>query len=250
MMANSMAVPAPGRDRETMRLAAQAASVLVVEDDMALAHGLMRVLEDQRYRVVHAATGEAALAALADKEFDALVLDIGLPGIDGFEVLRRLDPAGKCAVLIVSAYERVDHRVRGLDLGADDYLVKPFAIEEFEARIRALLRRSQSRRNDLIEVGGLSVDLIGKRAWIDDLPVEVTAREWSVLVQLLLRVGQVVGKDKIQAALGGDVQSLSDNAVEVYVSRLRAKLSGAGVSIRTLRGFGYMIEEPRADARR
>jgi DNA-binding response OmpR family regulator len=139
--------------------------------------------------------------------------------------------------------------VRGLDLGADDYLVKPFAIEELEARMRALLRRSQLHRNARVEVARLAVDLIGKRAWNGDAPLELTAREWSVLTQLLLRIGQVVSKEQLQQALGGsDEAALSDNAIEVYVSRLRVKLAGAGVVIRTLRGFGYMIEEPRTAA--
>jgi DNA-binding response OmpR family regulator len=223
--------------------------VLVVEDDGPLAAGMVRVLETQGYAVETAASGEAALELLAQHEFDALVLDIGLPGIDGFELLARLDPARKCGVLIVSAYDRIEQRVRGLDLGADDYLVKPFAIEELEARMRALLRRSQLHRNARVEVARLAVDLIGKRAWNGAAPLELTAREWSVLTQLLLRIGQVVSKEQLQQALGGsDEAALSDNAIEVYVSRLRVKLAGAGVVIRTLRGFGYMIEEPRTAA--
>lgn len=245
----TMSAPAPRGAGNVLRHSIQfRPRILVIEDDLALAAGLINVLETQNCSVVHCASGEGGLAALADGDFDALVLDIGLPGIDGFEFLSRLDPARKCGVLIVSAYDRIEQRVRGLDLGADDYLVKPFAVEELEARIRALLRRNQERRSARIEVAGLAVDLIGKRAWIGETAIDLTAREWSVLTQLLLRVGQVVGKDQIQQALGGDQQSLSDNAVEVYISRLRGKLVGAGVSIRTLRGFGYMIEEPRGVA--
>ena len=245
---NAIAAQAVGAEREPVRRADRPTpKILVVEDDLPLAEGLVRILEAQGYAVVHTGTGEAALAALAKAKFDALVLDIGLPGMDGFEVLSQLGPARSCAVLIVSAYDGVEQRVRGLDLGADDYLVKPFAVAEFEARVRALLRRGQAHRNERIEVAGLAVDLVGKRAWVDAAPVNLTAREWSVLTQLLLRVGQVVGKDQLQQALGGDRQSLSDNAIEVYVSRLRVKLAGAGVDIRTLRGFGYMIEEPLAN---
>lgn len=225
--------------------AAPKAKILVVEDDAALAEGMVGVLAAQGHDVVRAASGEAALTAMAAASFDALVLDIGLPGIDGFEVMSRLDPAANCAVLIVSAYDRVEQRVRGLDLGADDYLVKPFAVEELEARMRALLRRSLAQRNARLEIGGLAVDLEGKRAWIDDAPLELTAREWSVLDLLLARIGQVVTKEQLQQALVGGGQPLSDNAIEVYVSRLRVKLANAGVNIRTLRGFGYMIEEPR-----
>lgn len=244
---NSVSVQAPRVLPEAVRRGATATPrILVVEDDKPLAQGLVRVLEGEGYEVVHTDSGEDALTKLAATSFDAMVLDIGLPGIDGFEVLSRLDPARKCPVLVVSAYDRVEQRVRGLDLGADDYLVKPFAVEELEARVRVLLRRQQSQQLARIEVGGLVVDLVGMRAWVNGASMDLTAREWAVLNQLLARVGQVVSKDQIQQALGSDQQSLSDNAIEVYVSRLRVKLAGAGVSIRTLRGFGYMIEEPRA----
>ena len=245
MGGNGTAMPAERTGREHVRRSARTLpKVLVVEDDLPLAEGLVNILEAQGCEVVHTGSGEGAVAALAAAHFDALVLDIGLPGIDGFDVLGHLDPARDCAVLIVSAYDRVEQRVRGLDLGADDYLVKPFAVAELEARIRALLRRSQAQRNERIEVAGLAADLLGKRAWIGETPVNLTAREWSVLTRLLLRVGQVVGKEQLQQALGNDRQALSDNAIDVYISRLRVKLAGAGVSIRTLRGFGYMIEEP------
>ena len=246
MVSAGMDVPVQGTSGGVgKRAEKRAPKVLVVEDDAPLADGIVRVLESQGCDVELAVSGEDALAAVAQGDFDALVLDIGLPGIDGFEVLARLDPARKFGVLIVSAYDRVEQRVRGLDLGADDYLVKPFAVEELEARMRALLRRSHAHRNARIELGGLSVDLVGKRAWNGEAPMELTAREWSVLTQLLLRLGQVVSKDQLQQVLGGDQAVLSDNAIEVYVSRLRVKLAGAGVVIRTLRGFGYMIEEPR-----
>lgn len=249
MAANAAEAPLQGAWRGQVRKTPARARVLVVEDDTALADGMLRMLAEQGYEVVHAASGEAALTALAAARFDVMVLDIGLPGIDGFEVMTRRDRAAECAVLIVSAYDRVDQRVRGLDLGADDYLVKPFAIEELEARIRALLRRSQAQRSAHLEFGGLAVDFSGKRAWVAGTPLDLTAREWSVLDQLLARVGQVVGKDQLQQVLAGDHQPLSDNAIEVYVSRLRVKLAGTGVNIRTVRGFGYMVEELRGTPR-
>jgi two-component system OmpR family response regulator len=225
---------------------ATAPSVLVVEDDRMMAESMAQILQAQGCAVVHANCGRAALQQLAAGAFDALVLDIGLPDIDGFEVLNRLPVERPYGVLIVSAYDRVDQRVRGLDLGADDYLVKPFASEEFEARMRALLRRSRTRRNKRIEIAGLAVDVAGKRAWVNEVAMELTAREWTVLMALLARIGQVVGKDQLQELLAGDRQSVTENAIEVYVSRLRTRLDGSGVNIRTLRGFGYMIEEPRA----
>lgn len=219
-------------------------SILVVEDDRAMADSLARILQAQGQAVVCVESGIAAIEHLATGEYDAVVLDVGLPDIDGFEVLSRLPAERPYGVLIVSAYDRVDQRVRGLDLGADDYLVKPFAGEEFEARMRALLRRAHTRRTHRIEVADLTVDVIGKRAWVRDTPLELTAREWMVMITLLARIGQVVGKDQLQEVLAGDRQSLTENAIEVYVSRLRGRLEGSGIAIRTLRGFGYMIEEP------
>lgn len=246
MVLNSVSAAARPAQAPVRRAPSAVQRVLVVEDDLPLAEGMIRILDGLGYAVTHAVSGEEALAAVGGGDFDAMVLDIGLPGIDGFQVLEKIDPERNFAVLVVSAYDRVEQRVRGLNLGADDYLVKPFAVEEFEARIRALLRRSQLTRHARIEVGELAVDVVGKRAWIAEEPLELTAREWSVLNLLLARVGQVVSKDQLQQTLGSDQQILSDNAIEVYVSRLRAKLGSAGVSIRTLRGFGYMIEEPRA----
>lgn len=245
MVLNSVSAAARPVHASVRRAPSAVQRILVVEDDRPLAEGMIRILEGFGYAVSLAVSGEEALTAISDGDFDAMVLDIGLPGIDGFQVLEKIDPERNFAVLVVSAYDRVEQRVHGLNLGADDYLVKPFAIEEFEARIRALLRRSQLTRHARIELGDLVVDLVAKRAWISEEPLELTAREWSVLNLLLARIGQVVSKDQLQQTLGSDQQTLSDNAIEVYISRLRAKLGSAGVNIRTLRGFGYMIEEPR-----
>jgi two-component system OmpR family response regulator len=222
--------------------------ILVVEDDPAMAAAIGRILLSQGYAAVSVASGQAALERLGTEPFDAVVLDIGLPDMDGFAVLDRLRADRRFGILIVSAFDRVDQRVRGLDLGADDYLVKPFATAEFEARLRAVLRRSGARRQQRIQLGDLTVDVGGKRAWVADSPLELTAREWTVLMTLLEHVGQVVGKDRLQEVLAGDRESLTENAIEVYVSRLRSRLAASGVTIRTLRGFGYMIEEPRTAA--
>ncbi len=226
-----------------------AARVLIVEDDHAMADSMARILASHGHDAACAHSGGAALEKLRAADFDAVVLDIGLPDIDGFEVLNRLGGARSYGVLIVSAFDRVEQRVRGLNLGADDYLVKPFAAEEFEARVRALLRRTRSRRDERIEIADLAVDVGGKRAWVGQNALELTAREWTVLLALLERVGQVVGKDQLQEALARE-RALTENAIEVYVSRLRNRLTGSGVTIRTLRGFGYMIEEPRAAKQR
>lgn len=224
--------------------------ILLVEDDAKFAESLLRAMESQGYEVLCAFGGQAALKHLASASFDALVLDIGLPDIDGFEVLAQLSAKRDFGVLVVSGYDLIEDRVRGLDLGADDYLVKPFALPEFEARLRALLRRTCTRRAERIVLADLEVDVPGKRALVRGEPLEMTAREWSVLLALLERVGQVVGKEQLQDALGGEGQTLTENAIEVYVSRLRGRLEDSGVVIRTLRGFGYIIEEPRSGRRR
>ena len=222
--------------------------ILIVEDDPQQATGLKETLEARGYIVDHALSGEAALLACGERYYDLLVLDLGLPGMNGFEVLRSLDSSRRGAVLIVSARDGLEQRVFGLDLGADDYLVKPYALEELEARVRALLRRSVAQKSAELRLGRITVDTPGRRAWIDDEALDLTALEWGVLQHLLVRPGQVVSKDQLVQALCSWEEPLSDNAIEVYVSRLRAKLRDAGLNIRTLRGFGYMLEQGRADA--
>lgn len=220
--------------------------ILIVEDDLPLAEGLAGALRTAGYEVEHVATGNDALTVCKARSFSLIVLDLGLPDISGFDVLSRLERSRQGGVLILTALDGVDERVRGLDLGADDYMIKPFALAELEARVRALLRRVEASEDSRIQIGKLCVDIVGKRAWVGDDTLDLTAREWGVLVQLLRRVGLVVSKQQLQNAIQNWDEILSDNAIEVYVSRLRSKLQGSDVTIRTLRGFGYMIEEPRA----
>jgi DNA-binding response OmpR family regulator len=176
-----------------------------------------------------------------------MLLDIGLPGIDGYEVLRRLRGAQDATpVLVLTARDHVNERVHGLDLGADDYLAKPFAMAELGARVRALLRRVQMRSSPRMTHGPLSLDKAARRAYLAGEPLDLTAREWAVLEVLLQKVEKIVSKDNIVHWVSGWDGDLSPNAVEVYVSRLRAKLEPAGIRIRTVRGFGYMLEEFRA----
>jgi len=144
-------------------------------------------------------------------------------------------------VLVLTARDAVEDRVRGLDLGADDYLIKPFSIDEFEARVRALLRRSE-RLAARWSVGALSVDVAAKRVKVHEKPIDVTPREWSLLELFLMRPGRVLSKEQIAENLLTMDEQLSPNAIEVHVSRLRAKIESAGVRIRTVRGFGYMLE--------
>ena len=219
--------------------------ILVVEDDPLLAESLVRALQQQGYGVGHARRGQDADTALRTHHFDLLLLDIGLPDVDGFEVLRRLRARSDATpVLVVTAREAVDERVHGLDLGADDYLTKPFSLSELEARVRALLRRAKPALAARIVVGGLTVDSAARRAKIDGCAVELTAREWALLELFLARPGHALSKLAIARTIGDSAATIAPNTVEVYVSRLRSKLEPAGIVIRTVRGFGYLWEQP------
>jgi two-component system OmpR family response regulator len=221
--------------------------VLLVEDDVSLSDGIARILLGAGHAVEARATGSDALEATRSRRFDLMLLDIGLPGIDGYEVLRRLrSEQDATPVLVLTARDHINERVYGLDLGADDYLAKPFAMAELGARVRALLRRAQMRSSPRITHGPLSMDKAARRAYLAGEQLDLAAREWAVLEVLLQKVEKIVSKDSIINWVAGWDGELSPNAVEVYVSRLRAKLEPAGIRIRTVRGFGYMLEEFRA----
>jgi DNA-binding response OmpR family regulator len=215
--------------------------ILLVEDDPVLADGLIRVLQAQGMQVAVAHDGLGADALLQNGKYAVAVLDIGLPGIDGFEVVRRLRARGDATpVLLLTARDAVEDRVRGLETGADDYLVKPFATPELIARLRALARRYAPAQ--VLALGQLSLDTAARRARIGERPLELSVREWAVLEYLLQHPGRVVSKQQIIDAILPWGDDITLNAVEVYVSRLRLKLDGAGVAIRTIRGFGYLVE--------
>jgi two-component system OmpR family response regulator len=221
--------------------------ILIVEDDAALASGIARILEGEGHAVDVMSKGEDAVSAAKQERFDLLILDIGLPGIDGFEVLRRLRAAGgRVPVLVLTARDALDDRVHGLDLGADDYMTKPFAMPELAARVRALVRRSQAQTGPQVVHGPLMLDTLARRARLNGESLDLAAREWAVLEVLLARVEKIVSKESIIQAVANWGEELTPNAIEVYVSRLRAKLEPSGVRIRTVRGFGYMLEEFRA----
>jgi two-component system OmpR family response regulator len=221
--------------------------IMIVEDDAALARGVARILESEGYAVDVVARGEQAILAAEQERFDLVILDVGLPGMDGFEVLRRLRAqAQRVPVLLLTARDAVDDRVHGLDLGADDYVAKPFAMPELAARVRALIRRSQAQAGPKVEHGPLLLDTVARRAFLNGEPLELAGREWAVLEVLLAKVERVVSKEAIIQAVANWGEELSLNAIEVYVSRLRAKLEPAGIRIRTVRGFGYMLEEHKA----
>jgi DNA-binding response OmpR family regulator len=228
--------------------ACPAVRILLVEDDTALADTTTRALKSQGWSVDWSARGEPVPASLKQDPYDLVVLDIGLAGIDGFETLRRIRAVGLATpVLVLTARDAVEDRVRGLEGGADDYLVKPFAVAELIARIRVLTRRAQARTDDSLVLGELRMDLVARRLFGAGQSIEVSAREWSVLEYLLSRVGKVVSKEQILQGISGWDESLSGNAIEVYVSRLRSKIESYGVRIRTVRGFGYILEAAADD---
>ena len=223
--------------------------VLLVEDDVSLLEGITRILLEAGHAVDARTTGVEALEATRHERFDLVLLDIGLPGIDGYEVLRRLRTAQDFTpVLVLTARHQTSDRVHGLDLGADDYLAKPFAIAELGARVRALLRRTQVRAAPRITHGPLTIDAAARRAYLSGERLDLTMREWALLEVLLRKVEKIVSKESIIHWVASWDDELSLNAIEVYVSRLRAKLEPAGIRIRTVRGFGYMLEEFKAAA--
>lgn len=222
--------------------------ILIAEDDPTLADGLLRSLRAGGCAVDVVGDGEAADTALTAQSFDLLILDLGLPRLPGLEVLRRLRARGsRVPVLILTAADSVEQRVRGLDLGADDYMAKPFALSELEARVRALVRRAAGGTQNVIQHGALSLDLVGRVALLNGTPLDLSARELGLLEVLLQRAGRLVSKEQLVDHLCSWGEEVSNNAIEVYVHRLRRKLEPGGVHIVTVRGLGYCLERP-ADA--
>ncbi len=218
--------------------------VLIVEDDPLLGDGLSRSLTQADYAVDLVTDGGAADAVLATQAYDLVILDLGLPKLDGFEVLKRLRRrASATPVLVLTARDTLDDRVKGLDLGADDYLTKPFELPELEARVRALIRRGQSGGASLLAHGPLVLDTAGRRAVLGGTPLDLSARELGVLEVLMLRSGRVVGKDQLAEQLYNFDADVGANAIEVYVHRMRKKLEPAGIRIRTIRGLGYLLDK-------
>ena len=221
--------------------------LLIVEDDDIVADAIARGLTAANYTVLRVVSAEAAQAALAEEEFAMAVIDVGLPGADGLTLVRRLRSAGKTLpTLMLTARCTLNDKVKALDLGADDFLGKPFEGAELAARCRALMRRSNGALNGLIKLNRMSVDLLGRRICIDDAEVDLTAREWSLLECLVRRVGLIVSKERLQQALTDPDHDVTANAVEVHISRLRAKLGHAAL-IRSLRGLGYRLEEAKPE---
>ena len=216
--------------------------VLLIEDDSMLARGIAAALSQSGYETEVAPNAEVALRVARNASFNIGILDLGLPDRDGLELLAEMRTVAQFPILILSARDGLNDRIRGLDSGADDYLVKPFALGELEARLRALLRRGDEAA-EWRQLGHLRFDAEGKRALVDDAQIELTAREVSILNVLLSRSRRVVSKQALFDAVFPHETEAAPNALEVHVSRLRHKLKPAGVTIRSLRGLGYRIEE-------
>ena len=233
--------------------------LLLVEDDVMVASGIKLGLTGEGYAVDWVGSGERAEQVLRAESFDAAIIDIGLPNMDGLELTRRLRKPDMTShgmpVLILTARDALNDRVQGLDLGADDYLVKPFELPELLARLRALLRRSQAATSSVLSFGQVELDTATRRAGARKdpdifVPIELGPREWTVLEYLLMNAPKPASKDKLLQALTGWDKEITPNAVEVYISRLRAKLEPHGVGLKSIRGFGYRLEvrEPSVPA--
>jgi two-component system OmpR family response regulator len=218
--------------------------ILIAEDDSLLADGLVMVLKDSGYAVDVVGNGPDADAAIAGGDYDLLVLDLGLPKMDGIEILQRLRARGQqLPVLVLTARDRLEDRVCGLDIGANDYLTKPFALPELEARIRALLRKDQWSNRTEVRFGPIAFKTTDRIATIDGQTMELSARELAVLEIMLQRLGRTVNKDQITDLLSSWDTEVTTNAVTIAVHRLRKKLEEHGVTIRSLRGLGYRLEK-------
>ena len=218
--------------------------ILIAEDDQVLADGLLRTLRSTGYAVDHVASGSEADAALSTQEFDLLILDLGLPRLHGFEVLKKMRGRGcTTPVLILTAADSIEQRVKGLDLGADDYMAKPFSLQELEARVRALTRRGMGAASNIIKHGPLTFDATGRVAYIHEQMVELSARELGLLEVLLQRAGRLVSKDQLVERRCEWGEEVSNNAIEVYIHRLRKKIEQGPIRIATVRGLGYCLEK-------
>jgi two-component system, OmpR family, response regulator QseB len=219
--------------------------VLLVEDDKALAQGIRTALRGEGYTLDWLADGLEAEHALHSEQFDLVLLDLGLPRKDGLSLLRSLrsKPEGNVPVLVLTARDATGDRIQGLDSGADDYLVKPFDVDELKARIRALLRRSQGRAQPMLEHAGVSLDPARREVRYQGRPVTLTPMEFQLLHQLLARPGAVLTRERLADALYGWQELGPGNTLEVLIHNLRRKLDNA--LIRTVRGVGYLIEAPR-----
>jgi DNA-binding response OmpR family regulator len=225
--------------------------ILLVEDNERLAEAISENLTGAGFAIDHVARGEDALTVTADQQYDAIVLDLGLPDIDGMDVLKALrDKKNAVPVLMLTARDQLSDKIEGLNKGADDYMVKPFETDELIARLNALLRRPVQAVSEIITVGNLSFNTTNRQAMARDKILELSKRETDLLEQMLRSLGKIVSKKSIEMRLYSYEDKGSVNSVEVLVHRLRKKLESydTGIDIHTLRGIGYMIMDPVNDA--
>jgi two-component system, OmpR family, response regulator len=217
--------------------------ILVIEDEPKTAAYLKKGLEESGYSVEVANDGSHGLILAQEEDYDVIILDVMLPWMDGWTVVKTLRATRTTPVLFLTARDDVNDRVRGLELGADDYLVKPFALTEFEARVRALLRRRTSHGAPEFRIGRLRLDIPGHRAWVGDSPLDLTAREFGLIEALATRADKVTSRAQLVEALCNWDEDLTDNGLDIALHRLRKKLQGSGTNVRTIRGLGYLLEE-------
>jgi two-component system, OmpR family, response regulator len=220
--------------------------ILLVEDDPNLGLSLKSSLLAERYSVDWVQTSAAAHEAILQVEFDLVILDIGLPDASGLDLLAVMREStgvdGVVPVLIVTAMDSLRDRVIGLDAGADDYLIKPFMLDELLARVRALIRRRSGASGSFVEHGRLRLDLVARKALVDGAVIDFSDREFAVLELLVLRVGRPVNKEQIQSSLESLESNITTNAIEVYIHRVRKKLEPFEINVKTLRGLGYCLD--------
>jgi two-component system response regulator TctD len=216
--------------------------LLIVEDDAALARGILKVFRDEGLAVDHVSTGHDALNVVRLEPYSAIILDLGLPDMDGLTVLRQIRRAHiPVPILILTARDGTMDRVHGLNEGADDYLSKPFAVEELEARVRALIRRGQGNPEPILTLGQFRLDRATGAAYIGEEIMDLTRRERAVLETLVAKNGSVVPRARLSADVFGYDDAVAPNALEVYIARLRRKLGNSGIEIVTIRGLGYLL---------
>ena len=214
--------------------------LLIIEDEPDLLASLAQALREEGYAVDTAANGEDGLFNAEGTDYDAVVLDVMLPGLDGWEVLKRLRRTKQTPVLMLTARDQSRDRVRGLDTGADDYVVKPFDLAEIFARLRALIRRSANKTSNVIEIGDVTVNTATRQVQLKGQPVELTAREYSLTAFLALHRGEVVTRTQLYEHLFDETENSMSNLLDVHVSNVRKKLGAEFIVTR--RGHGYVIE--------
>lgn len=217
--------------------------ILLIEDDAVLTDGLSHTFGKSGYTVIPSSTATYAEHLLSTQDFDLIVLDLGLPDMDGLEFLRKIRQKQiPLPILILTARDDINDRIKGIEEGADDYMVKPFELKELEARIHALIRRCCGGFRHDIAFGRLMLNTRDNQILLDGKPFMLSPREYAILEILLLHAGKVVGKDRFAHRLTSESEALADNAIEVYIHRVRKRIEPYGLSIKTARGLGYMLE--------